>query len=84
MQLIGSIERIFGNIPGQILHRSHKGDQIITFIKDSKSHASCECFTLILHIYVPIRLHHVLREKNEHIIISNRRRNRKLLKFNYK
>ena len=43
MQLIGSNERILGNIPEQIL-----GDQIITFIKDSKSHASCECFTLIL------------------------------------
>ena len=53
MQLIGSNERIFGNIPEQILHRCHKRDQIITFIKDSKSHASCECFTLILHYMSP-------------------------------
>ena len=37
MQLIDSNERIFGNIPEQILHRSHKRDQIITFIQDSKS-----------------------------------------------
>ena len=49
MQLIAKKERILGNIPEQILHRSHKRNQIITFIKDSKSHASCECFTLILH-----------------------------------
>ena len=50
------------------------GDQIITFIKDTKSRASCECFTLILHIYFPIRLHHVLRVNNEHLITSNGRR----------
>ena len=83
---IGSNERIFGNIPEQIQHMSHKRDPIITFIKDTKSHASCECFTLILHkgLYVPIRLHHVLRENNEHIITSNGRRNEKILKFNYK
>ena len=31
---------------------SHNRDQIITFIKDTKSRASCQCFTLILHIYV--------------------------------
>ena len=68
MQLIGSNERIFGNIPEQILHGSNIRDQIITFIKDTKSHARCECLKLILHIYVPIRLHHVLRENNEHII----------------
>ena len=68
-------ERISGNIPEQILHKSHKSDQIITFTKDTKSHASCECFTVILHIYVPIRLHHVMRENNEHIITSNGRRN---------
>ena len=54
-----SNERIFGNIPEHIRHRSHNRDQIITFIKDTKSRASCECFTLILHIYVPIWLHHV-------------------------
>ena len=36
-----------------ISDRSHKRDQIITFIKDSKSHANCECFTLILHILCP-------------------------------
>ena len=65
-----------------ILHRSHNRDQIITIIKDTKSRASCECFTVIVHIYV-IRLHHVLRENNEHLITSNGRRNRKLLKFNY-
>ena len=29
IQLIGSIERIFGNIPEQILHRSHKRDQLL-------------------------------------------------------
>ena len=52
IQLIGSDEQIFGNIPEQILHRSHKSDQIITFMKDTKPHASCECFTLILHIYM--------------------------------
>ena len=45
-QLIGSNERIFGNIPEHILHRSHNRDQIITFIKDTKSRASCDCFTL--------------------------------------
>ena len=72
-------ERIFGNIPEHILHRSHNRDQIITIIKDTKSRASCECFTLILHIYDPIRLHHVLRENNEHLITSNGRRNSKLL-----
>ena len=43
-------ERIFRNLAEQILHRSHKSDQIITFTKDTKSHASCECFTLILYI----------------------------------
>ena len=48
-------------------------NQIITFIKDTKSRASCEYFTVILHIYVPIRLHHVLRENNEHFITSNGR-----------
>ena len=69
MQIIGSNEPSFGNIPEQILHRSH---------------ASCECFTLISHIYVPIRLHHVLQENNEHIITSNGRINGKLLKYNYK
>ena len=37
LQLIGSNERIFGNIPEHILHRSHNRDQIITFIKDTKS-----------------------------------------------
>ena len=84
IQLIDSNERILGNVPEQILHRSHKTDQIITFIKDTKSHASCECFTLIIHIYVPARLHHVLRENNEHIITSNGSRNKKLLKFNNK
>ena len=84
IQLIGSNERIFGNIPEHILHRSHNRDTIITIIKDTKSRASCECFTLIFHIYFLIRLHHVLRENNEHLIISNGRRNRKLLKFNYK
>ena len=42
-------------------------------MKDTKSRASCECFTLILHIYVTIRLHHVLRENNEHLITSNGR-----------
>ena len=52
--------------------------------KDTKSRAKCECFKLILHIYVPIRLHHVPRENNEHLITSNSRSNRKLLKFNYK
>ena len=72
--IIGSNERIFGNIPEHILHRSHNRDQIVTFIKDSKSRASCECFTLILHIYSPIRLDHVLREDNEHLITSNGRR----------
>ena len=41
----------FRNIPEQILHRSPTRDQIITFIKDSTSHANCECFTLILHYY---------------------------------
>ena len=47
---IGSNERIFGNIPEQIQHMSHKRDPITTFIKDTKSHASCECFRgLILH-----------------------------------
>ena len=51
----------FRNIPEHIRHRSHNRDQIITIIKDTKSRASCECFTLILHIYVLIRLHHVLR-----------------------
>ena len=71
IQLIGSNERIIGNIPEHILHRSHNRDQIITFIKDTKSRASCECFTLILQIYVPIQLHHVLRENNEHLITSN-------------
>ena len=75
-KLIGSNERIFGNIPEQILHRSHKSDQIITFTKDTRSHASFECFTLILHIYVPIRLHHVLWENNEHIMTNNGRRNK--------
>ena len=84
VQLIGSNEQIFGNIPEHILHRSHNRDQIITIIKDTKSRASCECFTLILHINVPIRLHHVLRENNEHLITSNGRKNRELLKFNYK
>ena len=74
---------IFGNIPEHILHRTHNRDQIITIIKDTKSRASCECVTLIL-IYVPIRLHHVLRENNEHLITCNGRRHRKLLKFNYK
>ena len=54
-------------------------DQIITFIKDTKSHASCECFTLILHVYVPTWLHHVLRENNKQIITCNARRNWKLL-----
>ena len=51
-----------GNTREQILHKSHKKDQNITFIKDvpTKSHASCECFLLILHIYVTIRLRHVL------------------------
>ena len=83
-QLIGLNERILGNIPEHILHRSHNRDQIITFIKDTKSRASCECFTLILHIYIPIRLHHVPPENNEHLITSNGRSNRKLLKFNYK
>ena len=48
-------------------------NQIITFIKDTKSRASFEYFTLILHIYVPIRLNHVLRENNEHLITSNSR-----------
>ena len=75
MQLTGSNERIFGNILEQILHRSHKRDQIITFIKYTKSHASCECFTLISHVYVPTWLHHVLRENNEQIITCNGRRN---------
>ena len=84
IQLIGSNERIVRNIPEHILHRSHNRDQIITIIKNTKSRASCECFTLILHIYVPIRLHHVLRENNEHLITSNGRRNGKLLKFSYK
>ena len=84
LQLIGSNERIFGNITELILYRSHKSDQITAFTKDTKSHASCECCTLILHIYVPIRLQHVLRENYEHIITSNWRRNGKLLKFNYK
>ena len=56
----------FRNIPEQILRGSYKRDLIITFIKDSKSNANCECFTLILHIYVPIRLHHVLLGNNEH------------------
>ena len=84
VQLIGSNERIFGNIPEHIRHRSHNKDQIITFINDTKSRASCKCFTLILHIYVPIRLHHVLRENNKHLITSNGRRNIKLLKFHYK
>ena len=78
------MERIFGNIPEQILHRSHKRDQTITFIKDTKSHASCECFTLILHIHVHIRLHHVLQKNNEHIITSDGRRNRKILQFKNK
>ena len=84
IQLIGSNERVFGNIPEHILHRSHNRNQIITIIKDTKSRASCECFTLILHIYVSIWLHHVLRENNEHLKTSNGRINRKLLKFNYK
>ena len=61
------------NIPEQIIHRSYKSDQTITFTKDTKSHASCECFTLILYIYVPIRLYHVLRENNEHIITRERK-----------
>ena len=74
IQLIDSNERIFGNIPEHILHGSHNRDQIITFIKDTESRASWECFTLILHIYVPIRLHHVLRENNQHLITSNGRR----------
>ena len=45
-------------------------------VKDklTKSRASCECVTLKLHIFVSIRLHHVLRENNEHIITSNGRR----------
>ena len=84
IQIIGSNERIFGNIPEHILHRSHNRDQIITIIKDTKSRASCVFFTLILHIYVPIWLHHVLRENNEHLKTSNGRINKKLLKFNYK
>ena len=71
-------------IPEHILHRSHNRDQIITIIEYTKSRASCECFTLILHIYVPIWLHHVLREKNEHLKTSNGRIDGKLLKFNYK
>ena len=77
-KLFGSNERIFGNIPEHILHRSHNRDQIITIIKDTKSRASCECFTFILHIYIPIWLHHVLRENNEHLKTSNGRINRKL------
>ena len=78
IQLIGSIEYEFSEI--YLTHRSHKRDQIITFIKNilTKSHASCECFTLTLHIYVPILLQDVLLENNEHIITSNGRRNRKL------
>ena len=72
------------NIPEHIIHRSHNRDQIITIIKDTKSRASCVCFTLILHIYLPIWLHHVLRENNEHLKTSDGRINRKLLKFNYK
>ena len=85
IQLIRSIERILGNISEHIIHRRHNRDQIITFIKDTKSRASCESFTLILQIYVPIRLHHVLRENNEHLITSNGRRIFFfLLKFNYK
>ena len=84
IQLIGSNKQIFGNIPEHILHRRHNRDQIITIIKDTKSRASCECFTLILHIYLPIRLHHVVRENNEHLITSNGRRILFLLKFNHK
>ena len=64
--------------------RSHKRDQIITFIKDTKSHASCECFTLILHKHVLIRLHHVLQENNEHIVTSDGSRNIIFFKFNNK
>ena len=71
------MKRIIGNIPEHILHRSHNRDQIITIIKDTKSRASCEIFMVILHIYV-------LRENNEHLITSDGRRRRKLLKFNYK
>ena len=45
---------------------------MIKFIKDklAKSHAICEWFTLILHMYDTIWLHNILRENNQHIITS--------------
>ena len=85
LDVIGSIEILFRNIIEQILHLSHIRTQIITFSEEklTESHAVCGCFTFIVHIYVTFRLHHVLRENNQHIITSRRRRNRKVLQFNH-
>ena len=57
-------------------------NKINHFIKYTKADASCKCFTVILYICIPIRIDYVLRENN--IITSNGRRNRKSLNFNYK
>ena len=54
MQLIGSNERFFGITWTDSTLESQK-----------RSHANCECFTFILHMYVLIRLHHLLRDNNE-------------------
>ena len=84
LDVIGTIEILYRNIIEQILHLCHIRTQIITFIEEklTESHAGCACFTFIVHIYVTIRIHHVLRENNQHIITSRGRGNRKVLQFN--
>ena len=73
-----------------VLHMSNVRSRLVTYITKKVTTANmscaqgrCKLISLIVNLYVNVRLHHTLKIHNRDVNSSKRRQSRKLLKLNY-